>query len=167
MPAPLPTDAPLPVYGEPPIVGVPGTFSTAWYKWFAVLNTLVRQLKANLASIVSADVDIVEEIAGGIVAPADGTYTIILDAKYAKTILEVTAQVAVGSSTLTPKINSTTLGGGANSVTTTKATVSHASANAMAVADKLTFVLSATSGDCAKLAFTVKYTRKITMLQYG
>jgi hypothetical protein len=170
MPTPpvLPTDAPLPVYSEPPINGVPGTFSTAWYKWFTVLNTLARQLKANFPGVVvSEDVDVVEDISGEIAFPLDGTYTIILDSKYAKKILEVTAKTSAGSSTLTPEINSTPLGGGANAVATTKATVSHSSANAMAVGDKLIFVLSGTSSDCQNLSFALKYTRKITMLQYA
>jgi len=117
--------------------------------------------------IASQDVDVVEEITGEIAFPTDGTYTIVLDSKYAKTILQLTVQSAAGTSTLTPKINSTPLGGGANSVTTTKASVSHSSANAMSVSDKLIFVLSGTSSDCTNLAFTVKYTRKITMLQYA
>ncbi len=168
MPTPLPTDAPLPVYGEPPIVGAPGTFSAAWYKWFTIVARLLTELKSNFPGlIVAEDADVAEEIVGEIAFPADGTYTIILDSKYAKTILEVTAKTSAGTSTLTPEINSTLLGGGANSVTSSKATVLHSSANAMAVGDKLIFVLSSTSSDCQNLSFALKYTRKITMLQYA
>jgi|GEM_PF-4361425 len=168
MPTPLPTDAPLPVYGEPPIVGSPGTFSIAWYKWFTIVARLLTELKSNFPGlIVAEDTDVAEEIVGEIAFPVDGTYTIILDSKYAKTILEVTAKTSAGTSTLTPEINSTPLGGGANSATSSKATISHASANAMAVGDKLIFVLSSTSSDCVNLSFALKYTRKITMLQYA
>jgi hypothetical protein len=164
----LPTDAPLPVYSEPPINGAPGTFSTAWYKWFTIVARLLTELKSNFpGQIVAEDVDVLEEIVGEIAFPADGTYTIILESKYAKTILEVTAKTSAGSTTLTPEINSTPLGGGANSVTTSKGTVSHSTANAMIAGDKLIFVLSGTSGDCTNLSFSVKYTRKITMLQYA
>jgi hypothetical protein len=170
MPTPptLPTDAPLPVYGEPPIVGVPGTFSTAWYKWFTVLNTLVKQLKTNFPGVItSQNVNFDEEITGQFDFPLAGTETLVLDAKYARSVLEVTVQTQAGTATLTPKINGTTLGGGASSASTTKSTVSHSSANSMNAGDKLDLVLSSVSSDCAGLAFTLKTRRQIAMLQYA
>lgn len=102
-----------------------------------------------------------DEIDGEIRFPEDGTTTIILDSKIARTITEISVKTSAGTVTATPKIGSATLGGGANSATTTKSTVTHSSANAMSVADTLTFVLSSTSADCERLSFTIKFTRTL------
>jgi hypothetical protein len=172
MPTPpvLPAEAPLPVYSEPPITGMQGTFSPAWYKWFTVLNTLARQLKANFPGlIVVEDVDVIEEFIGEFVFPIDGApaAVVILEAKVARTINEITTQCDAGTATLTGKINGTALGGGPNAVSATKQTKTHATQNAIAIGDKLTLDLSSTSSDCANLSWIIKTTRKITMLQYA
>jgi hypothetical protein len=154
---------PAPPTSTPLINPVSSQADQSWQEWFqAVQKTLT-----SFAPPVSQDVDVVDELTGEIAFPSDGTYSIILDSKMAKSILEITTRSDVGTTTLTPKINGTTLGGGASSVTTAKATVAHSTLNAMAVGDELTFVLSVTSATCSNLAFTVKYTRKITMLQYA
>lgn len=104
----------------------------------------------------------IDEISGEIAFPEDKTYTIILDSKTAKTITQITVKTSAGTSTVTPKIGSTTLGGGASSAASTKSSVTHSSANAMSVNDTLTFVTSSTSSDCADLSFTVKFTRTVS-----
>lgn len=100
-------------------------------------------------------------IHGEIRFPEAKTYTIILDSEMARTIPELVTKTRVGTATATPKIGSTTLGGGASSVTTSKATVSHSSANAMAVHDTLNLVLSSVSSDCEDLSFSFKFSEAI------
>lgn len=100
-----------------------------------------------------------DDIHGEIAFPEDKTYTIILDSKVARTITEVTVKTSAGTATVTPKIGSTALGGGASSAASTKSSVTHSSDNTMAVNSTLTFVLSSTSSDCENLSFSIKCPR--------
>lgn len=102
-----------------------------------------------------------EELNGQFKYPEAGTEIIIADAKYARSIPEITAYALVGTITLTWKIGSSALGGGANSVTTSKATVSHSSDNEIAIGDTLTCVLSSVSSDCAGVGWTIKQQRPL------
>lgn len=86
------------------------------------------------------------------------TVPVILDAKYAFTITAVSMICTSGTATGTWKINTTALGGTANSISSTKNTQTHSSANAVAVADTLNLVLSSTSS-LVDLAWTIKATR--------
>lgn len=104
----------------------------------------------------------VDEISGEIRYPEDKTYVVILDSKTSKTLNEVTVKTRVGSTVVTPKIGSTTLGGGASAASTSKASVTHTTSNAMSATDTLNFVLSSTSTDCEDMSFTVKYTRTVS-----
>lgn len=76
------------------------------------------------------------------IAPENGDYRMVVDAKFARTITSVTTRCASGSITLTAKINTTALGGSANSVSTSEQTQSHSSANALAVGDDIVFTFS-------------------------
>lgn len=100
-------------------------------------------------------------IHGEITYPEARTYVIILDAEIARTITALVTKTEAGTVTLTPKIGSTTLGGGASSVTSSKGTVSHSSANVMAANDTLSFVLSSVSNDCVGLSFSLKFNRAL------
>lgn len=125
-------------------------------------NISAAQSGAN-ADITSATALVyTDEISGEIRFPEDKTYVIVLDSKTPKTLTQLSTKTRVGTTTLTPKIGSTTLGGGASSATTSKASVTHSSSNAMSSADTLNFVLSSTSTDCEDLSFTLKYTRTVS-----
>jgi hypothetical protein len=78
-----------------------------------------------------------------ILAPEDGDYTIILKSIWAGAITDLTAKSASGTCTLTGKINSTNLGGTANSVSSTESSQSHSSANVVAVGDDIVLTVSA------------------------
>jgi len=77
--------------------------------------------------------------------PEDGSQTVILAMPYAVTITSVTTKCTTGTATLTVKINSTALGGTANSVSTSEQTQAHSSGNAMTAGDDLVFTWSSSS----------------------
>lgn len=101
-----------------------------------------------------------EYLSGTIATPADGDYTLLVDAPYAMTITEAVTQSTAGTATATFKINSTALGGTANSVSTSKQAQAHASANAAAAGDAIVLTISSNSGS-ANLAWRLAYTRSL------
>lgn len=101
-----------------------------------------------------------ECISGLIVTPADGDYRIVVNAPHGGTITNVTTISASGSCTLTVKINTTPLGGTANSVSTSEQSQAHASSNTFAAGDDIVLTVSSNSA-CSKMTFTIKYTRTL------
>lgn len=101
-----------------------------------------------------------ECISGLIVAPADGDYRIVVKAPHGGTITEITTVSASGTCTLTGKINTTPLGGTANSVSSSEQSQAHSSANVFAAGDDIVLTVSSNSS-CAKMTFTIKYTRTL------
>lgn len=79
-------------------------------------------------------------------APVDGTYPLLNSTGVAFKIKTVRSICTAGSATATSKINTTALGGTANSVTTSAQNQSHSSANSLAVGDSLNVTLSSVSG---------------------
>lgn len=114
--------------------------------------------RTNLAA--AAQTQTTEQISGFIAAPSNKDYRIVLDMKHAGTITEVTTRSASGTCTATFKINTTALGGTANSVSSTESTQSHSSANTIAAGDDIVLTISSNSS-CADMAFTIKYTRTL------
>lgn len=80
-----------------------------------------------------------------LLAPDGGDYHVVIDAVVARTITEVTTRSTAGTATLTVKINSTALGGTANSVSTSEQTQVHASSNSVAVGDDIVLTFSSVS----------------------
>lgn len=70
------------------------------------------------------------------------TYAVIQKAALGFTITEVTTIATIGTCTVTVKINGTSLGGTANSVSTTEQSQAHSSANVVAVGDTVAIVVS-------------------------
>lgn len=133
-----------------------GKFSSAAIHYLGNLEKSAAQLNELLANGA-----FVEELDGKFSYPEAKTEEIICNSFYGKTILSLSVHTGAGTATLTPKIGSTTLGGGANSATTSRSTVNHTSANVMAIGDVLNFVLSSVSSDCVDLAWSMKFTRNI------
>lgn len=77
--------------------------------------------------------------------PEAKDYRVVVDAAVARTITEVTTICSTGTATLTVKINSTALGGTANSVSSSEQSQSHSSANAVAAGDDIVLTLSSVS----------------------
>lgn len=101
-----------------------------------------------------------EFIAGRIDTAANKDYTLIVDCPYALTITETTTQSASGTCTATFKINTTALGGTANSVSTTKQSQTQASANSASAGDKIVMTVSSNSS-CIDLSYRIAYTRNV------
>lgn len=99
-----------------------------------------------------------EFMSGFIASPSNKDYRIVVKAAHAGTITETTTRSASGTCTATFKINTTALGGTANSVSSTEQSQAHSSANAFAAGDDIVITISANSS-CVDMSFTIKYTR--------
>lgn len=99
-----------------------------------------------------------DAIAGLIAEPSDKDYRLVVKAPHRGRIVETTTVCASGSCTAAFKINSTALGGTANSVTTSEQSQSHSSSNTFAAGDDLVVTISANS-TCLDLSFCIRYQR--------
>lgn len=97
---------------------------------------------------------------GFIETPADKTYKLVVKAPHGGTITECTTISASGTCTATFKINTTALGGTANSVSSTEQSQSHSSSNVFAAGDDIQLTVSSNSS-CTDMSFTIKYTRTL------
>ncbi len=86
------------------------------------------------------------------------TIPVVLNAKFAFTVTEATTKCTSGTATGTWKIDTTALGGTANSISSAEQSQAHSSANAVAVGNDLNLVLSATSS-LVDLFWSIKATR--------
>jgi hypothetical protein len=91
-------------------------------------------------------------------SPTNKTYLLVLKAPHPGRITEVTTKAEAGTCTATVKINTTALGGTANSVSTTEQSQAISSANVFAADDDINLTISSSSS-CAGLSFTIKYQR--------
>lgn len=91
---------------------------------------------------------------------ANQDYIFHINLPFACTINEVTTKSASGTCTAQGKINTTALGGAANSVTTTESTQTHTTANTMVVGDDFTITVTSNSA-CTGMIVSVKYTRTL------
>lgn len=112
-------------------------------------------LLETLPAITSTD-----GISGLILAPANGDYMLVVKAPFGGTITETTTRSASGTCTATFKINTTALGGTANSVSSSEQSQAQASANVFAAGDDIVVTISANS-NCVNMSFTIKYTRVV------
>lgn len=99
-----------------------------------------------------------EFMSGFISSPANKDYRIVVKAAHGGTITETTTRSASGTCTATFKINTTALGGTANSVSSSEQSQAHSSSNVFAAGDDIVITISSNSS-CADMSFTIKYTR--------
>lgn len=119
-------------------------------------NLVIKELGVGGASAAQVQND--EMMAGLIETVANKTYKFVVKATHAGTITEATTICGSGSCTATFKINTTALGGTANSVSTTEQSQAHSSANVFTAGDDIQLTVSGNSS-CADLSFRLKYTR--------
>jgi hypothetical protein len=100
----------------------------------------------------------IEFISGIIPVPSNTDYRIVVQLPYGLTINSTTTIATSGTCTATFKINTTALGGTANSVSTSEQEQTHSSANVAAAGDDLVITVSSNSS-CLNMSFTIKYTR--------
>jgi hypothetical protein len=101
-----------------------------------------------------------EQIAGFIATPSNKDYKIVVKAAHGGTITETTTISASGTCTATFKINTTALGGTANSVSSTEQSQAHSSANVFSAGDDIVITVSS-NATCADMSFSIKYTRTL------
>lgn len=101
-----------------------------------------------------------EMMCGFIASPSDKDYRIVVKAAHAGTITETTTRSASGTCTATFKVNTTALGGTANSVSSSEQSQAHSTSNTFAEGDDIVITISSNSS-CADMSFTIKYTRTL------
>lgn len=101
-----------------------------------------------------------EMIAGFIAAPSNKDYRIALKMAHGGTITETTTRSASGTCTATFKVNTTALGGTANSVSSSEQSQSHSSSNTFVAGDDIVLTVSSNSS-CTDMSFSIKYTRTL------
>jgi hypothetical protein len=99
-------------------------------------------------------------IAGVIETPGNKDYMLCVKLPYGITITEVTTISKAGTCTATFKINTTALGGTANSVSTSEQSQSHSSSNVASAGDDIQVTISSNSS-CDRMAFMIKFTRTL------
>jgi hypothetical protein len=122
--------------------------SPEWYRFFLDLDRRVRRLQSGSLTTFIA-------------TAANQDYTILVNAPYAVTIDAITTVCSSGTCTLTGKINTTPLGGTANSVSSTEETQTHTSDNVVSVGDDVVLTISSNSA-AVNVAVTVAYTARLT-----
>lgn len=90
----------------------------------------------------------------------DGTYHLALNTPFAMEITSVTTDCDSGTCTATVKINGTSLGGTANSVSTTETTQAHTTNNEAVAGDDVTLVISSNSS-CEGMRLSMKFLRPL------
>lgn len=111
-----------------------------------------------LASIAAGFTTTVDNFSGLITSPSDKTYTLVLKCPHGGTITETTTKSVSGTCTATFKVNTTALGGTANSVSSSETSQAHTTSNTFAAGDDIVVTVSSNSS-CADFAFTIKYSR--------
>lgn len=89
---------------------------------------------------------------------SDGTYKVAINVPFGFTLNSVTTICTSGTCTATTKINTTALGGTANSVSSSQQVQTHSSANTVVATDAINLTISSNSS-CLGLCITWKITR--------
>lgn len=101
-----------------------------------------------------------EFVSGYIKVPAAQTYLLVVEIPHGGTITSVSTKSESGTCTATFKVNTTALGGTANSVSSTQNDQAQASSNTFAAGDDINVTISSVSS-CVGMSFTIKYTRTL------
>lgn len=132
---------------------------------FARVNGVTYNFQTKLTTLAgygitdaAAKTQNLEGIAGVIEAPDNQSYTLVLKAPHGGTITETTTKCLSGTCTMTFKVNTTALGGTANSVSSSEQSQAHGSSNTFAAGDDIVVTVSSNSS-CVDASFTIKYSR--------
>lgn len=143
-----------------------GRINKTWYDRLSALFVQYRQTNRDLAD---TDTTLGTKVAAGpkpwsesliIEFPDNGDYVFPDVFPAATTITEVVTGSSSGTCTLTVKINTTALGGTANSVSTSRDTEAHATNNVAADGDDLRLTVSANSS-CERMSVTLRGTQAL------
>lgn len=138
------------------------------YDIFTVADTVSAKNGGTFSGNVTINGSVSADSLGGLIAtqvwsgilllPDNQSYTLVLNCPFAGTITKTTTKSASGTCTATFKINTTALGGTANSVSSSQQEQSHSSSNAFSVGDDIVVTISSNSS-CVDASFTIEYTR--------
>jgi hypothetical protein len=117
--------------------------------------------RTKIGNALTAASTITESLVGRIQAPLEQTYLVGLKIPFGFTITETVTKCESGSCTATFKIDTTALGGTANSISTTEQSQAQASSNTGTAGQDINLVISSNSS-CVGLSFSVKLTRALS-----
>lgn len=139
-----------------------GKPTVEFYQWLKEVDRVLRLVVDFVDTpVIDPDYVLVEPFPAFIAFPSDKSYTLVLKASTGFTITETVTKCVSGTCTATFKINTTALGGTANSVSSSEQAQAHASANVVAVDDDVVVTISA-NADCRDLSLTINTTRTLT-----
>lgn len=121
----------------------------------ATSGTITKNGGTTVAGVTQTDF-----ISGLIPVLQNKDYKIVVKLSHALTITETTTISASGTCTFTFKINTTALGGTANSVSSVEQSQAHSTNNAAAAGDDLVITASANSS-CIDASFTILFTKTL------
>lgn len=116
---------------------------------------------SRITGALSSSSTITDALVGRIQSPANQTYMLALKVPFGFTITETTTICESGTCTATFKINTTALGGTANSVSTTEQSQAQSTSNTGSAGDDIQVTISSNSS-CVGMSFHVKYTRALS-----
>ena len=118
---------------------------------YATANTAFRDLE----KLATSSFD------GRIESASDKDYIVRLNLAFGGEISQVSTISESGTCTATFKINSTSLGGAASSVSISEQTQAHASSNVFVAGDDITITVSSNSS-CVGICWAIHYVKAIT-----
>lgn len=135
-----------------------------WYRWFWDVSKLIPNIIAIIDNPpADPEYELVEEFSVFISYPAAKDYRLVLKAAVERTITEVVTRSVSGTCTATTKIDTTALGGTANSVSSSEQSQLHTTSNTWGVGADLVVAVSSVSA-CVDMTLTVKTTRTLTAI---
>lgn len=143
------TDNPLATPQPNALIDAKGQPTQTGYRYWKSLGDSVRTMVTGKASVSQS-----WEQSFFLEYPDAKDYRMVVNAALARTITSVTTRSSTGTATLTVKINTTALGGTANSVSTTEQTQTHTTANSVAAGDDIVFTVSSVSS-CENVSVTL------------
>ena len=143
------------------LIGPTGSGGGGSSSWGSITGTLSDQTDLQSALDAKASASQTDGLAGYIETVAEQDYRIAIQMPFGGTITSTTTQAISGTCTATFKINSTSLGGTANSVSSSEQEQAHASSNTFSAGDNLVLTLSSNSS-CTGLSFMVRFTRTLS-----
>ena len=152
------TQIPIPTSTEAVIDQQTGHMRPSWFQFFDRVRKRFATAEDDIAALPA--VEQTEFGAWLIPSPEDKDYRLVVNIPYAIDITGVTTVSVSGTCTATVKINSTALGGTANSVSSSEQSQAHSTANAMAVGDDLVLTISSNSS-CVDMSITIAGTRTL------
>lgn len=159
-------DKPIPAPAEWRIDEDTKTFSAKCYAWLQSLDRKARQIIGQFpGEIISVENDVT--LPEGIIVqyPENGDYPILTSVPYAGTITRSVTKAKSGTATATFKKNGSSIGGTANSVSSTEDNETHSVD--FDIGDDLSVTISSASGDLELAELRLDLLQRFNWLEYS